>query len=144
MLDSWIARSISLLSCASWFIWMQMWDHPIFQLLPHLVCQLPPASVLQQPPCRPSYSPQLPISAPPTSLMNISYLTPWLSDFHTVQFSVSSGCFLFLNLLLSFFWLWEEAQCIYLRLHLDESLFLNHMQWIRKISTTSSSALLYW
>ena len=29
--------------------------------------------------------------------MNVSSLTPWLSDFHTVQFSVSSGCFLFLN-----------------------------------------------
>ena len=24
--------------------------------------------------------------------MNVSSLTPWLSDFHTVQFSVSSGC----------------------------------------------------
>ena len=28
---------------------------------------------------------------------NVSSLTPWLSEFHTVQFSVSSGCFLFLN-----------------------------------------------
>ena len=45
--------------------------------------------------------------------MNVSSLTPWLSDFHTVQFSDSSGCFLFLNLLLSFFWLCEEAKCIY-------------------------------
>ena len=45
--------------------------------------------------------------------MNVSSLTLWLSDFHTVQFSVSSDCFLFLNLLLSFFWLCKEAQCIY-------------------------------
>ena len=29
--------------------------------------------------------------------MNVSSLTSWLLDFHTVQFSVSSGCFLFLN-----------------------------------------------
>ena len=29
--------------------------------------------------------------------MNVSSLSPWLSDFHAVQFSVSSGCFLFLN-----------------------------------------------
>ena len=36
--------------------------------------------------------------------MNVSSLTPWLSDFHTVWFIGSSGCFLFLNLL-SFFWL---------------------------------------
>ena len=28
--------------------------------------------------------------------MNVSSLTPWLSDFHIVQFSGSSGCFLFL------------------------------------------------
>ena len=29
--------------------------------------------------------------------MNVSSLSPWLSDFHTVRFSVSSGGFLFLN-----------------------------------------------
>ena len=52
--------------------------------------------------------------------MTVSSLTPWLSDFHTVQFSVSSGCFLFLNLLLSFFWLCEEAQCACLCLHIDQ------------------------
>ena len=51
--------------------------------------------------------------------MNVSSLTPWLSDFYTVQFSGSIGCFLFLNLLLSFFWLCDEAKCIYLCLHLD-------------------------
>ena len=60
----------------------------------------------------------------PTSLrcdavwVNVSSLTPWLLDFHTVRFSVSSGCFFVFKLLLSFFWLCEEAQCIYLLLHL--------------------------
>ena len=29
--------------------------------------------------------------------MNVSSLTPWLLDFHTVQFSGSSGCLLFLK-----------------------------------------------
>ena len=38
--------------------------------------------------------------------------TPWLSDFYAVRFSISSGCSLFLNLLLSSFWLHEEAQCL--------------------------------
>ena len=47
--------------------------------------------------------------------MNVS-LTPWLSDFHTVRFSGSSGYFLFLNLL--YFWLCEEAKCVYQCLHL--------------------------
>ena len=48
--------------------------------------------------------------------MNVS-LTPWLSDFHEVWISGSSVYFLFLNLLLSFFWLCEEAKCFYLCLH---------------------------
>ena len=51
-------------------------------------------------------------------LMNVPSLIPWLWDFHTVRFSGHSGYFLFLNLLLSFFWLCEEAKCIYLCLHL--------------------------
>ena len=50
--------------------------------------------------------------------MGVFSLCPWLLDFHTVRFSVSSGCFLFLKLLLFFFWLCKEAQCVYLRLHL--------------------------
>ena len=41
--------------------------------------------------------------------MNVSSLTPWLSDFHTVRFSGSSDYFLFLNLLLSFFRLYINA-----------------------------------
>ena len=41
--------------------------------------------------------------------MNVSSLTPLLSDFHRVWFSGSYGYFLFLNLLLSFFWLFKEA-----------------------------------
>ena len=51
---------------------------------------------------------------------NVSFLTPWLSDLHAVWFSISSGCFLFLNLL-SFIWLYEEQSvCIYLCLHLAQ------------------------
>ena len=50
--------------------------------------------------------------------INLSSVIPWLWDFHTVRFSGHSGYFLFLNLLLSFFWLCEEAKCIYQCLHL--------------------------
>ena len=53
-----------------------------------------------------------------TVWMNVSFLTPWLLDFHTVQFFDSSGCFLFLYWLSSFFWLCKEAKHIYLHLHL--------------------------
>ena len=52
--------------------------------------------------------------------MNVSLLTPWLSDFHIVLFYGSFCYFLFLNLLLSFFLLCKEAQCIYLHLHLGQ------------------------
>ena len=48
--------------------------------------------------------------------MSPSSLSLWLSDFHAVWFSGSSGCFLFLNLLLSFFWLCEEVNHFYLHL----------------------------
>ena len=61
-------------------------------------------------------------SLPPLPVwMNVSSLTPWLSDFHTGRFSGSSDCFLFFNLLLSFFLLCEEAQCMYLCLHLGQT-----------------------
>ena len=49
---------------------------------------------------------------------NVSSLSPWLLDFCAVRFSVSSGCFFVFKLLLSFFWLCEEVQCVSLCLHL--------------------------
>ena len=61
--------------------------------------------------------------SPPLLLvwMSVSSLSPWLSDFHIVWFSVSSGCFFVFKLLLSFFWLCEEAQCVFLHFHLDQT-----------------------
>ena len=70
--------------------------------------------VLQPLPCRTFCLSLLPV------WMNVSSFTPWFSDFHTVRFCGSSGYLLFLNLLLSFFWLCEEAKCIYLCLHLGQ------------------------
>ena len=77
--------------------------------------------------CRLATSPLCP-SCPSAPLllvwMNVSSLSPWSSDFCVVQFSVSSGCF-FVFKLLSFFWLCEEAHCVYLSLHLGSPLLLN-------------------
>ena len=86
MLVPLVVRSLSLPS-SSWFICTQMWNHPLCQPLPCLS------------PLHPS------CLSPPLLLvwMTAPSLTPWLSDFHTVRFSGSSGCILFLNLLLSFF-----------------------------------------
>ena len=57
--------------------------------------------------------------------MNVSSLTPWLSGFHIVQFSGSSGWLLFFTLLLSIFWLCKEAKCIYLHFHLGWKLLFS-------------------
>ena len=77
---------------------------------PHWVHQPTPCHESSPPGC--SSLPLLPI------WVSVSPLSPWLSHFHTVQFSVSSGCFFVFKLLLSFFWLCEEAQCVSLCPHL--------------------------
>ena len=116
-LEPWVAWSVSLPHCSSQSIYVQMWghrghrDHLLHPPLPHWVCQPQPSCESCLPSC-PS-PPLLPV------WMKVSSLTPWLSDFHIVQFSGSCGCFLFLNLLLSF-WLCKEAQCIYLCLRLGQ------------------------
>ena len=60
-----------------------------------------PAPFHNPPPCRRlAASPLHPGCPSPPFLpawVNVSSLSPWLSDFHTVWFSVSSGCFLFVN-----------------------------------------------
>ena len=58
-----------------------------------------PALVLQPPLCHKSSLPTCPSPPLLPVWMNVSSLTPWLSDFHTVRFSGSSSCLLFLNLL---------------------------------------------
>ena len=58
-------------------------------------------------------STRLPVSTPPV-WVNVSSPPPRLLDFHTVRFSGSSSCSLFLNLLSSFFWLCAD---VYQHLH---------------------------
>ena len=51
--------------------------------------------------------------------MNVASLNLWLSNFHTVQFSDSSGCYILRFSYNSFLWLCEEAKHVYLCLHFD-------------------------
>ena len=87
--------------CCSRFICAQMWGHR--------GCQTPP--------CHESSPPWQPISASPTGLDECFFFIslvdrlPYSSVFH--QFWL----FFVFKLLLSF-WLYEEAQCVYLHLHL--------------------------
>ena len=82
--------------------------HLVHQLLPCLpaaalptVLHISPPGWVRQPlPCR-SSSPPGCLSLPLLPVwMNVSSLSPWLLEFHTIQFSVSSGYFLFLNVVL--------------------------------------------
>ena len=107
VLESWVVRSVlglelrtpQLSLCV--FICMGMWD-----------CQF------CQPPCCASSPPQLPVSAPSTHLDECFFFNslivrlPYSSTFW--QFWL----FLFLDWLLSFLWLCEEAKHVYLCLHL--------------------------
>ena len=94
----------------SQFICKQMWDC--------LVHQLPPWQFR-------SSSHHLAVSPLPPGCPSVPFLPVWMNvsltlqflDFHTVWFYGSSSCFLFLNLSY-FFWLCEEARCIYTCLHL--------------------------
>ena len=87
--------------------------HRVLQLLRRLLAAALPTLLHNPPPLRVCHPPlpcgesSLPTCPSPTLLpvwVNVSSLTPWLLDFHTVRFSVSSGCFLFLNCCLSFGW----------------------------------------
>ena len=83
--EPWVVQSVLLPSCSSQFILTQMWDPPVHNPPAHMVHQLQPCRESSLPGC-------LSLSLLPV-WMNVSSLTPWLSDFHTVRFSVSSGCF---------------------------------------------------
>ena len=96
--------SVLLPSCSSQFICTQMWDHLVHQ----------------PPPFHESSLPWLPVSAPPTSFNEYFFFNSLVVGLPYSSIFWQSGYFLFLNLLLSFFWLCEEAKYIYLHLHLGQ------------------------
>ena len=131
-LEPWVVWSDSLPSCSSWFICMPKWDCLLHRPMSHLVCHLATC------PLCPSWL------SPPFLLlwMNVPSLTPWLSGFHTVQFSDSSGQ-MFLNLLLTFFGLCKEAKRIYLRLHLGQKSSQGTFKAYKFLSTQSRITKFY-
>ena len=62
--------------------------------------------------------PQLPISASPTSLDECFFFISLVVGLPYSSIFCQFWVFFVFKLLLSFFWLCEEAQCVYLRLHL--------------------------
>ena len=111
-----VEQSVLLPSCSSQF---SAGKCGIFQFtschLDHPIHQLPTCYRLATCPLRlgcPS-PPLLPV------WINVSSLTPWLSNFYIVQFSGGSVYFLFLNWMF-FFWPCKEAKCVYFCLHLGQ------------------------
>ena len=109
-LESWVAQSVSFPQ------FLLAYLHANVGAL-GLPATTLPNQVLQPLPCHKSSPPQLPISAPPTSLDGCFFFN-FLIVGLTYSLIFCLFCFLFLNLL-SFFWLCEEVQCIYLCLHLS-------------------------
>ena len=72
----------------------------------------------QPPPCRESSLLGLPVSAPPTSLDECFFLVSLVVGLPYSSIFSQFWLFFVFKLLLSFFWLCEEAQCVYLCLHL--------------------------
>ena len=90
------------------------------------------------PPCLESSPLRLPISTPPTGLDEYFFFNTLVIRFpHTLIFWQFWLFFLFLNLLLSFFWLWEEAKYVYLCLHLGLS---NDLHILTLVATFSHDA----
>ena len=98
--------------------------HPVHQLLPRqpaaalptLFYNLPPRWVCQWRPCRES-SPPLCSSTPPTDLHEYVFFISFVVRLPYSLIFCQFWLFFVFKLLLSFFWLCEKAQCVYLCLH---------------------------
>ena len=78
----------------------------------------PPHWVRQLPPCHESSPPHLPVSAPPTGLDECFFFISLVVGLPYSSIFCQFWLFFVFKLLLSFFWLFEEARGVYLCLHL--------------------------
>ena len=99
-----------------WGLLAVAWPALLHNPPPHWVCQLPP--------CHQYSPPWLPVSAPPTGLDECVFFISLIVGLPYSSIFCQFWLF-FVFKLLSFFWLWEEAQCVYLCLHLGRN---SHVQ----------------
>ena len=128
-LEPWVVWSALLPCCSSWFICLQMWGHRgashhlVGSASCSLACPIPqcttslglPAAALPR-----VLSTRLPVSFPPTGLDECFFFISLVVGFPYSLIFCPFWLFFVFKLLLSFFWLWEEAQCVYLCLHLGQ------------------------
>ena len=87
-------------------------------------------------------STQLPVSAPPTGLDEYFFFISLVVGFPYSSIFCQFWLFFVFKLLLSFFWLCEEAQCVYLCLHLGQkSEVLIEHPYNRVLNSASSRVL---
>ena len=102
--------------------------HQVHQLLPRRPAAALPTLLHNPPPCWGLPAPalprvlsaRLPISAPPTGLDECFFFISLVVRLPYSLIFCQFWLFFVFKLLLSFFWLFEEAQCVYLRLHLGQ------------------------
>ena len=102
-----------------------------------------PRWVWQPPPCCDSSPPWLPISTPPTGLDECVFFISLVVGLPYSSIFCEFWLFFVFKLLFSFFLLCEEAQCVYLHLHLGQKLklaLLHYEQW--KWDSTARASIL--
>ena len=121
-LEPWVARSALLPCCSSWFIYVRMWGHRVCQPPPCGVCQLQPGlhrSTIHH--LTGSTSPCLAANPLYPSCLSVPLLLVWMNVSFFISLVVrlpyslifcQFWLFFVFKLLLSFFWLCEEAQCV--------------------------------
>ena len=98
------------------------WSEALFPRAGTLSCGV--CHPVQQLPSHGSFLPQLPVSPPPTGLNECFFFISFVVRLPYSSVFCKFWLFYVLKFLLSFFWLLEEAQCVYLRLHLGRKLLL--------------------
>ena len=106
LLEPWVVWSVLLPSCSSRFVLMHMWDCPVLQALP----------------CGGPLQPGSWLSATPTSLDECFFFKSLVVGLPCSSIFWQFWLFFFfiLSWFLSFFWLYKEAEHIYLHLNLGQ------------------------
>ena len=131
VLELWVVRSVLLPCCSSGFILSKCGalgsasHHLVGSASCSLACPVPQSTTLLRPPA--ATLPQvlytwLPVSTPPTSLDECFFFISLVVGLPYSRIFCQFWSFFVFKLLLSFFWLCEEAQCVYLCLHLGQEL----------------------
>ena len=104
-----------------WCLLSAAWPAPFHNLTPHWV--------RQPPPCHESSLPRLPVSTPRTGLDECLFFISLVIGLPYSSIFCRFWLFFVFKLLLSFFWLCEEGQCVYVHIHLGRRDFFFYLRY---------------